>query len=102
MRFLGLGLSDRAPAARTIWLFREKLTRAGAIKGLFERFDAELRAAGFIAMSGRIGDASLVAAPKQHNADEEKKTLKAGLIPAAWKARPGKLRQRDRDARWTV
>ena len=32
MRFLGLGLSDRVPDARTIWLFREKPTRAGAIK----------------------------------------------------------------------
>jgi hypothetical protein len=29
MRFLGLGLPDRVPDARTIWLFREKLTRAG-------------------------------------------------------------------------
>ncbi len=29
MRFLGLGLSDRVPDARTIWLFREKLTKAG-------------------------------------------------------------------------
>ncbi len=28
MRFLGLGLSDRVPEARTIWLFREKLTKA--------------------------------------------------------------------------
>ena len=26
MRFLGLGLEDRVPDARTIWLFREKLT----------------------------------------------------------------------------
>src|SRR5918997_723584 len=40
MRFLGLGLSDRVPDARTIWLFREKLTKAGAIKTLFDRFDA--------------------------------------------------------------
>jgi transposase, IS5 family len=39
MRFLGLGLSDCVPDARTIWLFREKLTKAGAIKTLFERFD---------------------------------------------------------------
>jgi IS5 family transposase len=29
MRFLGLGLEDRVPDARTIWLFREKLTTAG-------------------------------------------------------------------------
>src|SRR5471030_2298705 len=50
MRFLGLGLSDRVPDARTIWLFREKLTKVEAIKPLFERFDAALRAAGYIAI----------------------------------------------------
>ena len=55
MRFLGLGLSDRVPDARTIWLFREKLTKAGAIQALFDRFDAALRASGYIAkgMAGR-------------------------------------------------
>jgi IS5 family transposase len=52
MRFLGLSLADRVPDARTIWLFREKLTKAGAIEPLFARFDAALRASGFIAMSG--------------------------------------------------
>ena len=31
MRFLGLGLSDRVPDAKTIWLFRERLTKAEAI-----------------------------------------------------------------------
>jgi len=102
MRFLGLGLPDRVPDARTIWLFREKLTRVGAIKGLFERFEAALKAAGDIAMSGQIVDASLVAAPKQRNTDDEKRDIKEGRIPDAWKARPGKLRQKDRDARWTV
>jgi IS5 family transposase len=35
MRFLGLSLADRVPDARTIWLFREKLTKAGAIEPLF-------------------------------------------------------------------
>ncbi len=98
MRFLGLGLSDRVPDARTIWLFREKLTKAGAIKGLFERFDAALRTAGYIAMSGQIVDASLVAAPRQRNTDEEKKAIKEGCVPDGWKARAGKLRQKDRDA----
>jgi transposase len=29
MRFLGLGLADRVPDSRTIWPFREKLTKAG-------------------------------------------------------------------------
>jgi IS5 family transposase len=102
MRFLGLGLSDRVPDARTIWLFREKLTKAGAIQPLFDRFDATLRAAGYLAMGGQIVDASLIAAPKQRNTQDEKKDLKEGRIPEEWKARPARLRQKDRDARWTV
>ncbi len=87
MRFLGLTLSDRVPDARTIWLFREKLTQAEAIKPLFDRFDAALRTSGYIAMSGQIVDATLVSAPKQRMTDEERKTgsnrggfLKAGRL----------------------
>jgi transposase, IS5 family len=102
MRFLGLGLSDRVPDARTIWLFREKLTKAGAIGPLFERFDATLRQSGYIAMSGQIVDASLVAAPRQRNTEDEKKAIKLGCVPDGWKDKPAKLRQKDRDARWTV
>ena len=102
MRFLGLSLSDRAPDARTIWLFREKLTRAEAIKPLFDRFDAPLREAGYVAMGGQIVDASQIAAPKQHNTEEEKKAVKEGRIPEEWKAKPAKLLHKDRDARWTV
>jgi IS5 family transposase len=30
MHFLDLGLSDRVPDAKTVWLFRERLTQAGA------------------------------------------------------------------------
>ncbi len=70
MRFLGLGLSDRVPDARTIWLFRERLTKAGAVQSLFEHFDTMPRDAGYIAMSGQIVDSSLVAAPKQHKGGE--------------------------------
>jgi transposase, IS5 family len=102
MRFLGLSLADRVPDARTIWLFREKLTKAGAIEGLFARFDAALRASGYIAMSGQIVDATLVAAPKQRNSEDEKKAIKEGRIPEGWAENPAKLRQKDRDARWTV
>ncbi len=107
MRFLGLGLGDRVLDARTIWLFRERLTRAvidgkPAIEALFARFDTSLRAAGYIAMSGQIVDATLVAAPRQRNTAEEKAEIKAGRIPAEWQARPAKLRHKDRDARWTV
>jgi IS5 family transposase len=54
MRFLGLSLSDCVPDARTIWLFREKLTKAEAIKPVFARFDAALRATrGTLRWAGR-------------------------------------------------
>ena len=102
MRFLGLSLGDRVPDATTIWLFRERLVKAGAIKRLFDRFDRAVRDAGYIAMAGQIVDASLVAAPKQRNTEEEKADIKAGRIPEAWKEKPAKLRQKDRDARWTI
>ena len=69
---------------------------------LFECFDTMLRDAGYIAMSGQIVDSTLVAAPKQRNTKEEKDEIKAGRIPDTWKDRPAKLRQKDRDARWTV
>jgi IS5 family transposase len=95
-------LSDRVPDARTIWLFREKLTKAGAIKTLFERFDATLRQSGYIAMAGQIVDASLIAAPRQRNTQDEKKAIQDGRIPDDGKDKPAKLRQKDRDARWTV
>ena len=102
MRFLGLALGDRVPDATTIWLFRERLTKAGAIEVLFARFDQVVRAAGYIPMSGQIVDASLVAAPRQRTTDAEKADLKAGRIPQEWQDKPAKLRQKDRDARWTV
>jgi hypothetical protein len=87
-----------ASDARTIWLFREKLTQAGAIKTLFERFDATLRQAGYIAMAGQIVDASLIAAPRQHNNEDEKQAIKGGRIPGDWKDNPAKLRQNDCDS----
>ena len=78
MRFLGLGLSDRVPDAKTIWIFRERLTRAGAIDRLFQRFDDAIRAAGYIAVSGQLVDSTLVAAPKQRTTRDEKQGVKAG------------------------
>ena len=94
MRFLGLGLQDRTPDARTIWLFREKLPRADYIQTLFARFDAILRQSGYIAMSGQIVDASLIAAPRQRNTEKEKKAINEGRVPDEWKDKPAKLRQK--------
>ena len=102
MRFLGLGLGDKVPDAKTIWLFREHLTQARAVENLFARFDKHLAKAGYLAMGGQIVDATIVAAPKQRNSDGEKTDIKAGKVPDAWRDKPAKLRQKDRDARWTV
>ncbi len=57
---------------------------------------------GYLATGGQIVDASIVAAPKQRNTEAEKAAIKAGRIPEGWAERPAKLRQKDRDARWTV
>lgn len=102
MRFLELGLHDRVPDAKTIWLFRELLVKTKAIDALFDRFEAALEDHGYLAMSGQIVDACIVTAPKQRNDDGEKAAIKEGRVPDGWKDTPAKLRQKDRDARWTM
>ena len=47
-------------------------------------------------------DATIIQAPKQHNSRDEKAAIKAGKPPEAWKDKPAKLAQKDRDACWTV
>jgi IS5 family transposase len=90
------------PDATTVWLFRERLVKAKAIDQLFARFDAALTDRGYLAMGGQIIDATVVPAPKQRNTEAEKAAIKEGRVPEAWKAKPAKLRQKDRDARWSI
>ena len=66
-RFLGLAIEDSIPDATTLWLFREKLARAGLIEQLFDRFDQHLAAKGYMARGGQIIDASIVLVPTQRN-----------------------------------
>jgi IS5 family transposase len=98
MRFLGLSLGDRVPDAKTIWLFRERLTKKNLIKKLFIQFDQFLRNSGFTAQKGQIIDASIVCAAKQRNSRDENKRIKKGDIPGEWNQ--SKRRQKDMDARW--
>ena len=81
MRFLGLTIGDRVPDAKTIWLFREELGRAGLVKRLFKRFDRYLREHGFTARKGQIVDASIVSVPIQRNSREENARIKEGEVP---------------------
>lgn len=100
-RFLGLGIEDGIPDGTTLWLFREKLAKAGLIDKLFERFGQHLEAKGYIARGGQMVDATIVAVPRQRNSRDENEQVKAGTTPEDWKKRPSKNRQKDKDARWT-
>ena len=103
MRFLGLGLEDRVPDAKTIWLFRDTLTKADVVQKLFDGFAAQLEAKHLITRTGTIVDATFMDAPRQRNTRDENATIKAGSIPEEWKQekQKSKLRQKDTDARWT-
>lgn len=101
MRFLGLTRTDPVPDAKTIWLFREQLTRGEAIDGLFDRFEKQLCDLGLDARCGQIVDASIVPAPVQRNTREENAEIKAGKTPESWEEKPAKSRQKDADASWT-
>ena len=68
---------------------------------LFERFDQHLAGKGYMARGGQIIDASIVPVPTQRNSHDENDELQAGRTPTGWKQKPAKLRQKDRDARWT-
>jgi len=77
-RFLGRGVENDIPDGTTLWLFREKLARAGLIATLFDRFDQHLNAKGYIARGGQMVDASIVPVPKQRNTREENEAVKRG------------------------
>ena len=100
-RFLGLSMDGRVPDAKTVWLFRETLVKAGAVEKLFALFNRHLEEEGLRAMGGQIIDASFVHVPVQRNDRDENDALKAGKVPEDWLEKPAKLRQKDMDARWT-
>ncbi len=100
MRFLGLGLEDKVPDAKTVWLYREQLAQAGVIEALFEDFDGYLEQQGYLAMGGQIIDASIVPVPKQRNSRDDNARIKDGETPEGWENQPAKRCQKDTDARW--
>ena len=101
MRFLGLGIEDKVPDAKTVWLYREQLAQAGVIEALFDSFDGYLRKRGYLAMGGQIIDASIVAVPKQRNSRDENARIRAGETLEGWEQQPAKRCQKDTDARGT-
>jgi IS5 family transposase len=100
-KFLGLESGDKVPDEKTIWLFREKLTKTGLIEQIFKQFVEQLTIQGMILNEGQIVDASFVPAPRQRNTREENKKIKAGQVEELWSEQPKKKSHKDIDARWT-
>lgn len=100
MRFLGLGINNPVPDAKTIWLFRDNLTSGGMIEKLFSYLDKQLDKDGIIVHKGKLVDASIVEVPIQRNSREENKQLKEDQVPEDWSE--NKLRQKDTDAQWVT
>jgi len=99
--FLGIQGAQKVPDQNTIWDFRELLKELGGVDRLFARFDKFLAAENVVAKEGVIVDASFIEVPKQRNSRDENSRIKEGEIPEEWKNEPGKLKQKDTDARWT-
>ena len=101
-RFVGLRLGDEIPDAKTIWLFRDNLSKSGVIEKLFHIFNDKLEEAHLITREGSIVDATFVEAPKQRNTREENKLIKENKVPEEWEKKPNKKRQKDVEAKWTI
>lgn len=99
MRFLGLGINDPVPDAKTIWLFRDTLTKQGMIDKVFNHLDKQLDKGGIIVHKGKLIDATIVEVPIQRNSREENEKLKGGTVPEDWSK--NKMKQKDVDAKWT-
>jgi len=101
VRFLGLAMEGAVPDAKTIWHYRELLTKAGIIRRVFNKFDRYLQQQGFRAKKGQLIDATLVEVPRQSMTEEERKEIESGETPEDWQEDTAKLSQKDMDARWT-
>lgn len=99
--FLGILTVDDVPDARTIWKYREELTRCGAYDELFKCFYEHLQSLGLIVNEGKIIDASFVVSPRQRNTREENQAIKEGQGDSLWNGNPHKKCHKDIDARWT-
>ena len=100
-KFLGLESGDKVPDEKTIWLFRENLTKKGVIELLFKQFIGFLESKNLIFNEGKLIDASFTVAPRQRNTREENEKIKKGEGTDLWNDQPNKKKHKELDARWT-
>ena len=99
--FLGLGTGDKVPDEKTVWSFRERITKTGLVEGSFDRFTSFLEEKELLLNRGRMIDASFTVAPRQRNTREENKKIKNGEGDGLWNDKPNKKKHKDIGARWT-
>jgi len=99
--FLGLDTGDKVPDEKTIWAFRETLTKSGLVEELFLQFKQYLQDKELIFNEGQLVDASFTVAPRQRNTREENAKIKEGDGDDLWNDKPHKKSHKDIDARWT-
>lgn len=100
-KFLGLESGDKVPDEKTVWLFRENLTKSGVLELLFSQFIQFLEEKKLIFNEGKLIDASFTVAPRQRNTREENEKIKKGEGCDLWNDQPNKKKHKDIDARWT-
>jgi IS5 family transposase len=93
-RFIGIGACDKAPDAKTIWLYRERCKASNLAQAIFFWFQSQLEQMGCIAQKGQIVDATFV--PTHKPTGKTKKQEKSGQ-PLS----PHQKSQIDRDATFT-
>ncbi len=99
--FLGLATGDKVPDEKTVWSFRERITKTGLVEELFEQFISFLEEKELKLNEGQMIDASFTVAPRQRNTREENKKIKNGEGDDLWNDKPNKKKHKDIDARWT-
>ena len=100
-QFLGIENVEEVPDEKTVWYYRNRLSKAGTFDCLFTKFRTFLDSKGLCFNEGKIIDATFVEAPKQRNSKEENKLIKEGKGDSLWNNKPHKKRHKDIDARWT-
>lgn len=99
--FLGFETGDKIPDEKTVWAFRENLTKSGLIETLFNEFNSFLETKELILNEGQMIDASFTIAPRQRNTREENEKIKNGEGDDLWNDNKHKKSHKDIDARWT-
>ncbi len=89
-KFLGLESGDKVPDEKTVWAFRENLTKSGVIELLFRQFIKFLEDKNLIFNEGKLVDASFTIAPRQRNTREENEKIKKGEGNDLWNDQPNK------------